>query len=117
MDKTLKLWDVATGNELRNLAGHCEPVFSVAFSPDGRSALSGSLDKTVKLWDVATGRELRISSGHTGWYKIRKLWDVATGKEPRTFAGHTDRVWSVAFPPGGGSVLSGSDDGALKLWT
>jgi WD40 repeat protein len=52
LDDTLKLWDVATGNEIRTLAGHTNTVLSVAFSPDGKTALSGSADNTLKLWDV-----------------------------------------------------------------
>ncbi len=41
-DKTIKIWEVATGNELRTLTGHSETVFSVAYSPDGRYLASGS---------------------------------------------------------------------------
>ncbi len=51
-DKTIKIWEVATGNELRTLTGHSETVFSVAYSPDGRYLASGSGDKTIKIWRV-----------------------------------------------------------------
>jgi WD40 repeat protein len=51
-DQTLKLWDVATGKELRTFTGHSKQVLSVAFSPDGRTALSSSYDATLKLWDL-----------------------------------------------------------------
>ena len=64
-DRTLKLWDVATGKEIRTFTGHADMVWSVAFSPDGRTALSGSDDNTLKLWDVATGKEIRTFAGHT----------------------------------------------------
>ncbi len=63
-DKTIKLWDVASGRELRTLSGHTDPVSSVAFSPDGNVLASGGGDNTIKLWDVASGRELRTLSGH-----------------------------------------------------
>lgn len=62
-DKTLKLWDIATGREIRTFKGHSKMVYSVAFSPDGRYALSGSWDSTLKLWDIATGREIRAFKG------------------------------------------------------
>ena len=54
-DKTARLWDAQTGQELRRFEGHTEPVFSVAFSPDGRQVLTGSRDKTARLWDAQTG--------------------------------------------------------------
>ncbi|MCK5522475.1 MAG: hypothetical protein KAI83_05000, partial [Thiomargarita sp.] len=75
-----------------NPVGHNSSVKSVAFSPDGRYALSGSFDYTLKLWEVNTGAEIR------------------------TFAGHTDIVYSVAFSPDGRYALSGSFDYTLKLW-
>ena len=66
-------------------------VRSVAFSPDGRTLVSGSEDDTLKLWNVSSGRELR------------------------TFIGHSDPVTSVAFSPDGKTVLSGSNDKSIKL--
>ncbi|MFQ5830914.1 MAG: WD40 repeat domain-containing protein [Candidatus Methylomirabilia bacterium] len=59
-DKTLRLWEVATGREVRILKGHRDSVSSVAFSPDGRLLASGSQDQTVRLWEVATDREGQV---------------------------------------------------------
>jgi len=91
-DYTIKLWDAATGREIRTFAGHKNSVNSVAFSPDGRQILSGSLDNTVKLWDATTGREIK------------------------TFLGHTNRVTSVMFSSDGKRILSGSGDGTTRIW-
>ena len=54
-DKTLRLWDLASGREIRKFEGHSGWVRSVAFSPDGKTALSGSADHTMRLWDLAIG--------------------------------------------------------------
>src|SRR5918997_1696182 len=58
-DNTVRLWEAATGRELRSLAGQRLYVKALAFSPDGRLLASGGADSTVKLWDVAAGREAR----------------------------------------------------------
>ena len=55
-DKTLKLWDVETGQVLRTFRGHAGSVNAVALSADGRRAISGSYDKTLKLWDLSDGK-------------------------------------------------------------
>jgi len=56
-DKTVRLWDTATGTERRSLKDYSDWVWAVAFSPDSKLVASGSDDKTVRLWDAATGTE------------------------------------------------------------
>jgi WD40 repeat protein len=83
-DKTIRLWDVQTGEQIHCMAGHTNTVYQVCFSPDGNQALSASADLTVRLWDLKTGLSIR------------------------TFTGHTDIVWTVAFSPNGKYAVSGS---------
>ncbi|HEX3146520.1 MAG TPA: TIR domain-containing protein [Gemmataceae bacterium] len=114
--------------------GHTDSVRSVAFSPDGRQALSGSSDKTVRLWEVSTGACVRVLEGHTesvysvawspdgrqalsgSWDTTVRLWDLGTGQCVRVLEGHTDGVFSVAWSPDGRQALSGSGDATVRLW-
>ncbi len=55
----IKIDDIASMKELIRIQGHSQLVTALAYTPDGRLLVSGSLDKTVKLWDAATGRQIR----------------------------------------------------------
>ena len=79
-------------NTSRTLEGHTRNVNSVAFSPDGRTIVSGSSDDTLRIWDAITGKHMQ------------------------TLEGHTDSVYSVAFSPNGRIVASGSNDDTLRIW-
>ena len=91
VDKTVKLWDVTSGECLQTLEGHSNVVYSVSFSPDGTKVASGSSDTTVKLWDVKCGECLQ------------------------TLGGHSRGVSCVSFSPDGSKLVSGSYQ-EVKLW-
>jgi WD40 repeat protein len=91
-DGSARLWDVATGKEVRRFLGHQGEAFGAAFSPDGRYVATSGADGTARLWEVATGLEVR------------------------RFAGHTGLVRNVVFSPDGKYILTASDDRTARLW-
>src|SRR5262249_60501393 len=68
-DHTVRLWDAATGKELRRFEGHRAGVESVAFSPDGALLASGGSDDAARAWEAATGKEVwRWEGGRQSMY-------------------------------------------------
>ena len=131
---------------IREFNGHTEPIFSVAFSPDGQFAYSTSgggyadgkwhdgPDSVIRIWNVATGQETGTLEGHKGivWGvavspdgrrllscgrdRTLILWDAATGALIRRFKGHTASIGCVAFLPDGRRAVSSSLDSTIRLW-
>ncbi len=141
-DTTIKIWDVQTSGCLQTWLGHTDIVWSVAWSPDGRTLASSSSDGTVRLWDVQTGECLFNWTAHGGWVfavawsldgqilassstdQTVKLWQVSDlhgltpGVEPpcQVLTGHTDAIGVMAMHPGGKILATGSSDRTIKLW-
>jgi WD40 repeat protein/predicted Ser/Thr protein kinase len=91
-DRTLRLWDAATGQCLQEFVGHTDEVFTAVFHPDGARIASAGRDRAIWLWDPASGQ------------------DVAR------LPGHMNYVWSLAFSPDGKTLISSSGDTTVRLW-
>jgi WD40 repeat protein len=131
---SLRLWDVATGRELRGLAGHPgAAVTALAFAPKGNLLASGARDDTVRLWSLSEGKELRSLPGHAGevlalaWSpdgralvsaaadRTIRLWDLAAGKESRRLDVDRD-VRALAVAPDGKTFASAAAGSVIRLW-
>jgi nucleoside phosphorylase len=91
-DRTLKVWELASGRAVATLRGHTRWVNACAVTPDGRHVVSASSDHTLKVWELASGRAVA------------------------TLQGHTHVVSACAVTPDGRHVVSASADQTLKVW-
>ena len=132
-ERTLKVWDLQTGQVKHTLKGHRGHVTAVAMMSDGRRAISGSEDGTLRVWDLQTGREVLTLArlrdrvvgiavtpdGHravSASWNCLKVWDLQTGRQEQSLIGRGAKVTAVAMMPDGRRVISAADDGTLTIW-
>ncbi|KAK5972909.1 hypothetical protein GCK32_002327 [Trichostrongylus colubriformis] len=136
-DKTLRLWDLTTGQSTRQFSSHTKDVLSVAFSADNRQIVSGSRDRSIKLWNTLAQCKYTITEDcHTdwvstvrfspstrdpvivsaGWDKIVKVWNLGNCRLKTNHIGHTGYVSTVTVSPDGSLCASGGKDGQAMLW-
>ncbi|KAG2462271.1 DAW1 factor, partial [Polypterus senegalus] len=134
-DRTCKIWDTASGEELHMLEGHRNVVYAIAFNnPYGDKIATGSFDKTCKLWSAETGKCFHTFRGHSAEIvclsfnpqstlvatgsmdNTAKLWDIQTGEEAVTLTGHSAEIISLSFNTTGDKIITGSFDHTVSLW-
>ncbi len=132
VDRTVRVWDLATGRLQHTLTGHLGAVRTVAFGPDSQRLVSGGNDRTVRVWDTVAGNELHTLTGHESAVRhvafatdgasiasaeiagIVRLWDGRSGTLLHHFRGD-GRCLCVAFSPDGKTLVAGDGD-SIRLW-
>jgi WD40 repeat protein len=127
--------NIGSESETMTLCPDQGHVWTMAFSPDGRTLASGGLDGTVRLWDVDGGSEKAVLRGHTDQVgavafspdgsllasgshdATAKLWNIGTGEELATLRGHTGTITCVGFDPTGHWIASAGHDQTVRLWS
>jgi WD40 repeat protein len=129
------LWQCARERAKRfaTLRAHRRRVVALAFSPDGRFLLTGSIDKTAQLRDARTGHPVGKPLRHPGavWAAVfidahtvvtgcrdaaARLWDVRTGMRIGPPLRHGGVVWAVSRSRDGTAFVTGSEDRTARLW-
>lgn len=133
-DKTIKVWQLDTGELLQTLTGSTSFINALAITFDGNFLIGASADKTIRIWDLETGELTNILEGHTSFVdiivlspdgqilvstgadKTIRIWKLETGEMLHVLEGHSGFVNALAISSDGETLVSGSADASLKVW-
>jgi len=142
VDKTIRIWDLATGKTVRMIRGEMSPgdpgkIYTMALSPNGKWLAAGGWtgSNEIRLYDFATGELVTLLKGHgnvvhglafspDSKYLISGagdsdaiIWDVEKGSLKHRLKGHKDSIYAVGFSPDSTRAITGSFDRTLRLWS
>ncbi|KAF3613585.1 Protein pleiotropic regulatory locus 1 [Capsicum annuum] len=133
-DRTIKIWDLASGRLKLTLTGHIEQVRGLAVSDKHTYMFSAGDDKLVKCWDLEQNKVIRSYHGHlSGVYclalhptidilftggrdSVCRVWDIRSKMQIHALSGHDNTVCSVFTRPMDPQVITGSHDSTIKFW-
>jgi WD40 repeat protein len=141
-DRTARIWNAATGEEIAVLRGHEHSVTHVAFSRDGSRIVTASVDGTARIWDATTAKEIAVLRGHTlsaalnsasfspdgsrvvtaSGDNTARIWDATTGAEIAILA--EKQPWgyccgtiaTAVYSPDGALIVTAAHAGTVRIW-
>jgi WD40 repeat protein len=140
-DRTARIWNAATGEQIAILEGHEHSVTYASFSRDGSRIVTASNDQTARVWDAVTLKQIAVMRGHTqmlhsanfspdgsrvvtaGGDNTARIWDAASGKEiailgeKKSWGGYGfGTIATAAYSPDGALIVTAEHAGSVRIW-
>jgi WD40 repeat protein len=132
LDKTIRVWNLETGEQVHSLKGHIHPVNAVAITGDNKYVVSGSQDSTLGVWNLETGEQKHSLKGHTSWVhavaitgdnkyvvsgsrdKTIRVWNLETGEQVHSYTGDFS-MYRCGISPDSTTIIAGDSGGKVHF--